>query len=351
MAEPLKNSFGPEVVTQIAATLPVGPDFERDCLVGFDELGLMDRARHIAAVMHRHLDPDPATAVRQVHTSLGDRRLPGMAAFFYNPHAMFIGEYGLPAFEESMAAMYDLTQVFTAEFAIRGFLAQYPGTLDRLHLWASDPDEHVRRLVSEGTRPRLPWARQLPAFRADPQPVLDLLELLKDDPSEYVIRSVANNLNDISKDHPRRAREVAAAWYPGREALVRRGLRTLIKAGDPEALDLLGYRPTAVTASAELPSTVTIGQTLRITVHLHGHGPVLADLVVHFVKSNGTSTPKVFKGGEVDLDGHAVIRRSVSFDRLSTRTPYPGPHRIAVQLNGRAHDLGVVEVLAAPDAP
>ncbi|MCU0279682.1 MAG: DNA alkylation repair protein [Candidatus Nanopelagicales bacterium] len=351
MAEPLKNSFGPDVVTQIAATLPVGPGFERDCLVGFDELGLMDRARHIAEVMHRHLDPDPATAIRQVHASLGNERLPGMQSFFYNPHAMFIGAYGLPAFEESMAAMYDLTKLFTAEFCIRPFINEHPETMPRLRVWATDPDEHVRRLVSEGTRPRLPWAAQLPAFRTDPEPVIELLELLKDDSSDYVRRSVGNNLNDISKDHPARALEVAARWLPTREDLVRRGLRTLIKAGDPQALALLGFKPAAVTATADLPSTVTIGQTLPIAVHLHGHGPVLADLVVHFVKANGSSTPKVFKGGEVDLDGQAVIRRSVSFAQLSTRTPYPGPHKIAVLLNGRSHDLGVVEVLAAPQSP
>ena len=273
MAEPLKNHFGAAVVEQIAASLPVAADaFTAECLEGFDDLELMDRARRVAEVMHRHLDPDPATAVRQVHDSFAAQRMAGMAAFFYNPHSEFIATFGLPAFEESMAAMYDLTRLFTAEFCIRPFLAEYPETLERLRQWAGDPDEHVRRLVSEGTRPRLPWARQLPAFREDPQPVLDLLDLLKDDPSEYVLRSVGNNLNDISKDHPQVVLEVAAQWFHGREALVRRGLRTLIKAGDPQALAILGYGASEVTAAAELPATLAIGDSLRLADRVAGAG-------------------------------------------------------------------------------
>ncbi len=347
MAEPLKNNFGADVVHQIAASLPVTtPDFTDECLEGFEDLELMDRARRVAEVMHRHLDPDPATAVRQVHNSFGTQRPPGMAGFYYNPHSEFIATFGLPAFAEAFAAMYDLTKLFTAEFCVRAFLTQYPETLSVLQQWARDPDEHVRRLVSEGTRPRLPWARQLPQFRADPEPVLALLELLKDDPSQYVLRSVGNNLNDISKDHRVRALEVAAQWYPGREALVRRGLRTLVKAGDPQALAILGYPASEVTATASLPRRLAIGDSLRLEVDLHGHGPVLVDIVVHFVKANGSTAAKVFKGGEVRVSGLATVRKSISFAQLSTRRHYPGPHRIGALINGTEQNLGTVEVLA-----
>jgi len=179
MAAPLKEQFGPDVVARIAGTLPVDREgFLAACLDGFEDLGLMDRARRVAAVMHAHLDPDPAAAVRQVHAAIGSRREPGMAAFFYNPHSMFIGAYGLAAFEESMAAMYDLTKVFTAEFCIRPFILEYPETMTRLRSWTTDPDEHVRRLVSEGTRPRLPWAARLRAFITDPEPIIALLASL-----------------------------------------------------------------------------------------------------------------------------------------------------------------------------
>lgn len=335
MAQPLKDMFDESVLRGIAATLPVDPDrFVADCLVGFEELGLMDRARHVATIMRGHLDPDPATAIGQLSFA------PEEGFFFYNPHAFFIQEYGLPAYEESMAAMYRLTQVFTAEFCIRPFIRAYPQTMTTLREWTQDGSEHVRRLVSEGTRPRLPWAPQLPEFRADPDPVIELLELLKDDPSDYVQRSVGNNLNDISKDHPRRAIEVARAWSP--RPVVRRGLRTLIKAGDPEALALLGYGAANATAYAELPDTITVGDRLRLAVSVRTDAPVLVDIAVDFVRSKGTSR-KVFKGAELTQDG--IVRRTISFEQLSTRRVYPGPHRIVALLNGRAVELGQVEVL------
>ena len=311
----------------------------------------MDRARHVADVMHTHLDPDPVVAVRQVHEAIGAERSEGMAAFYYNPHSMFIAAYGLPAYGASMAAMYDLTKVFTAEFCIRPFIVEHPQTMARLHEWAADPDEHVRRLVSEGTRPRLPWAQRLPAFIADPTPVLELLELLKDDTSEYVLRSVGNNLNDISKDHPGTAVEVARAWAPGRDALVRRGLRTLIKAGDPDALAVLGYSSSDVRAVAELPPEIRIGERLPVTLELRGHGRVLVDIAVHFVKANGSTSPKVFKGAELDVDGTAVLRRNISFAQHSTRRHYPGAHRVYALINGRAQAIGVVQVLPQAGSP
>ncbi len=346
MAEPLKNHFGARTVERIAASLPVDPTgFVDECLEGFDGLELMDRGRRVADVMARYLDPDPATAVRQVAAAIGDERPVGMDGFFYNPHSFFIATYGLSAFEESMSAMYRLTKVFTAEFCIRAFISEYPETMERLRGWANDPDEHVRRLVSEGTRPRLPWAAHLPQFRADPEPVIALLALLKDDESEYVLRSVGNNLNDISKDHPHRALEVAAEWYPGRERLVRRGLRTLIKAGEPEALAILGYGRSEVLATAVLPPHLAIGDSLRLAIELSGHDRVLVDVVVDFVKAGGGTGRKVFKGGEVQVDGSAVIRRSISFAQHSTRKHHPGPHRVGVLINGREQELGVVRVV------
>jgi 3-methyladenine DNA glycosylase AlkC len=336
MAEPLKNMFTLATVAEIGRTLPVdSTQFTRDCEPGFDGLGLMDRARHVATVMQRHLDPDPATAIEQLNEAIGTEP----RGFFYNPHSFFIQEYGLPAYDESIAAMHRLTQVFTAEFCIRPFIVEHPRTMDQLREWTADPSEHVRRLVSEGTRPRLPWATQLPHFRKDPEPVIALLDLLKDDPSEYVRRSVGNNLNDISKDHPRRAIEVATAWMP--RPLVRRGLRTLIKAGDPDALAVLGYVAGAATARADLPDTLQIGQRLRLAVEVDSQTPVMVDIVVEFVRPRGVGR-KVFKGAE--LPGSGTVRRTISFEQLSTRKVYPGPHRIAVLLNGAQVDLGLIVI-------
>lgn len=342
MAEAMKQRFNAEVVKEIAATLPIDRDrFVAECLEDFDALELTARGARVADVMHRHLDSDPATAVNQVSAAIGPP-----LGFGYFAHSSFIATYGLPAFEESMAAQHSLTQVFTSEFCIRPFIVSYPATMDRLREWTADPSEHVRRLVSEGTRPRLPWATRLPAFQADPTPVIELLDLLKDDPAEYVRRSVGNNLNDISRDSPEVALAVAERWGSGRGRLIRRGLRTLIKAGDARALSLLGYDQTTVTATAALPRALKIGAKLPLTIELAGNGPVLVDIRVHFVKANGTTSPKVFRGAEVDVVGVGRVRRTISFAHHSTRRPFPGPHRIEALINGTAHELGTVEVLA-----
>lgn len=341
MAAPLTDQFGPDVVRRIAAGLPVDHDtFFAECLDGFDDLGLMARGAHVAEVMRRHLDPDPGTAVRQVAASIGPP-----LGFGYFAHSAFIGTYGLPAYAESMSAQHALTQAFTAEFSIRPFIVQHPQTMDQLRAWAADPSDHVRRLVSEGTRPRLPWASRLPAFQRDPGPVIELLDLLKDDPSDYVQRSVGNNLNDISRDHPGLAVEVAARWLPGRGRLVRRGLRTLIKAGDPGALALLGYEASDMAATAEFPPLVRIGESLPLIVTLSGHGKVLVDLRVHFLKASGATSAKVFRGAEVSVDGSAQVRRTISFRQHSTRRHYPGTHRIEALINGVPVALGAVEVV------
>lgn len=213
MAEPLKNHFGPEIPKRIAGMISaVFPRFDAQAFLdeafkGYEDLHLTPRGWQIARALRRHLPDDFAAAADILIASLGpklDRTEGlGMAPFLYLPHVLFVAEYGLDHFELSMRAQYELTQRFTAEFGIRPFLVRYPEqTLARLTAWTGDPSVHVRRLVSEGTRPRLPWAPRLRAFQANPRPVLALLERLKDDPELYVCRSVANNLNDIGKDHP-----------------------------------------------------------------------------------------------------------------------------------------------------
>ena len=371
MAERLRDSFGVEVIEWVAAGLePHTPGFDRDgfvadCLDGFADLELMDRGRRIAEVMAAHLPEDPHEAIPIVTAALGpvEAGLSGMAPFRYLPFVLFVGARGLPAFDESMRAQYELTKRFTAEFSIRPFLVHHrESTLRTLRQWADDPEPHVRRLVSEGTRPRLPWAPRLREFVADPTPVLDLLELLRDDDSEYVRRSVANNLNDISKDHPDLVVDVARRWWSDgdvqRRALVRHGLRTLVKRADPGALDVLGHSRTdhvEVTGARIDPAQVRIGGSVRVSVSLtdvraEGSGPeerTAVDLVVHFVRSNGSTSKRVFKGGVRDLPagGSATITRTVSVAQQSTRTHYPGVHRVEVQVNGRVEPLGQFEIL------
>ena len=370
MAQPLKDSFGPDVPERIAAAVAaVYPGFDSAAfraaaLDGFEALELTPRARHIARALATYLPADPEAAIGVLVESLGpenaDSALSGMASFFFMPHVFFVAEYGLDCFETSMRAQYELTRRFTAEFSIRAFIERHPeDTLARLKEWTKDPNQHVRRLVSEGTRPRLPWASRLRGFQEDPTPVFELLEELRDDPEEYVRRSVANNLNDISKDHPDLVIAVARRWWSDgtepRKRLLRHALRTLVKAGHPEALAILGYGSDSTAEVARVlvdPTIAEIGGSVRIEIVVTNPADVeahaLVDLIVHFVKANGSTSAKVFKGRELVLDagGKATIRKTVSLRQHSTRTHYPGKHVVEVLLNGSVVPGAAFEVEA-----
>jgi len=229
--------------------------FEADARQGLASLGILERGRHLARVMRRHLPAryDRAVAVivdslTPPHTETQDL---GLAVFFYLPHASFVAAYGLdPAhnggrdpFDVSMHAQHEITRRFTAEFSMRPFLIRWPErTLGRLMEWTRDPDPHVRRLCSEGSRPRLPWGQRIPSLIRDPRPALPILEALKDDPELYVRRSVANHVGDIAKDHPQVAFELLERWLPGaspeRRWIIRHAVRHPAKKGVPAALRL-----------------------------------------------------------------------------------------------------------------
>jgi 3-methyladenine DNA glycosylase AlkC len=364
MAAPLKDSFGTNVPGIIAAPfVAVDPGFdragfERFCLDGYLDLELTPRARRIADGLAAYLPADRGRALDLLVESLPHGQDPatfeGMDGFRYLPHVFFVAEHGLDHFERAMTAQYELTKLFTAEFSIRAYLVHHcDATLQRLREWTADPNVHVRRLVSEGTRPRLPWAPRLKEFQHDPTPVVELLERLRDDPEEYVRRSVANNLNDIAKDHPDVVVEIPRRWWAdgddNRRRLVRHGLRTLIKAGDPGALDVLGYgasSPVTIDGIEITPSSVPVGS--RVTIELWLTNPsaddagALVDLRVHFVKANGSTSPKVFKGRELQLGPgeSGKVRKTVSVAQHSTRTHHPGRHEVEAIVNGATRPIG-----------
>jgi 3-methyladenine DNA glycosylase AlkC len=215
-----------------------------------------------------------------------------------------------------------------------------------MRTFAAHPNAHVRRLASEGCRPRLPWGLRLGAFVRDPEPVLTVLEALRDDPSEAVRRSVANNLNDVSKDHPDLAAAVAARWLEDapeeRRRLVRHALRGLVKAGHPGALAALGLSPAPVRLAAlEVATpTVTFGGALEFaaTLTLGGEAAreIALDYVVHHRKANGATAPKVFKWRRLRLDPGASVRlvRRHALRPITTRVYYDGAHRVEVVANG-----------------
>ncbi len=229
--------------------------FQRSAMSGLTPLGIIERGHHLARALREHLPGRYSDAIRILIQSLTPPLTRtdelGLGVFFYLPHVCFVANYGLEAkdnggedpFEISMRAQYELTRRFSAEFSLRPFLIRWPDrTLTRLLEWTHDPDPHVRRLCSEGSRPRLPWAVRIPAFIQNPRPVLPILEALKDDADLYVRRSVANHLGDIAKDHWELALEICGRWLAGatpeRKWLIRHALRHPAKKGVKAALRL-----------------------------------------------------------------------------------------------------------------
>ncbi len=258
---PLKNILGLEAVDYLASNIAyVYPKFPAEkfrvrAVDKLDSLEFMERGTHIARVLRKYLPEKYEQAVEVILASLTPPNTAteglGLAVLFYQPHSCFISEYGLDKeynggddpFDISMKAQYELTKRNTSEFSMRPFLIKYQDrTLERLKEWMSDPDPHVRRLCSEGSRPRLPWAPRIPAFVEDPSPVLPILESLKGDRSSYVRRSVANSLGDIAKDHPNLVFEICESWLSGATKevkwIIRHALRHPAKRGNKVALQL-----------------------------------------------------------------------------------------------------------------
>ncbi|MDP1955512.1 MAG: DNA alkylation repair protein [Polaromonas sp.] len=370
MAEPLINQYGADVPKAIARMIAaVYPQFESrkfvaDVLKGYDALALMPRGKHIAQALQRHLPPEYPKAIDILLASLdqphGRPAGLSMASFLYLPHTLFVAQFGLDHFEDSMRAQHALTQRFTAEFSIRAFLQKHEtATLARFKQWASDPSEHVRRLVSEGSRPRLPWASRLPAFQKNPAPVLGLLELLKDDPALYVRRSVANNLNDIGKDHPDVLAKTAKQWLQGaseeRRWIVQHALRSAVKRGEAGALEVLGFGKSAkvkVAGARITPKRVVMGEKVNIAFDVsntsHKAQQVLVDFCIHYVKASGKTSAKVFKLKVLELVPGQTVRlsKSISTAEMTTRKHHAGKHRVDVLLNGQARAVGAFELVA-----
>lgn len=261
----------------------------------------------------------------------------------------FVELYGLDDYVASIPALEFFTQYMSAELAIRPFILQYPQkTMTQMLAWATHESEHVRRLASEGCRPRLPWAMALPPLKADPAPILPILEQLKEDESETVRRSVANNLNDIAKDNPDVVISTLQSWQHIDTSDMRRltshALRTLLKQGNPAALALLGYASEpaiAVHALTVEPHTIPLGSTVTFSFEIESLSaelqPLMIDFVVYHMKANGKQAPKVFKLSKKTLQPgeRLAITKTIAFKPISTRKYYSGEHGIAPKINGR----------------
>lgn len=259
----------------------------------------------------------------------------------------YVAEYGLKIPSVSLPALKFFTRFGSAEFAIRPFLIQDQiGTLEVMRRWAEDSDEHVRRLASEGARPRLPWGQQLRSLVGDPRPSFPILEALRADPSLYVRKSVANHLNDISKDNAELMLDFVESWdlkIPETKWIVQQGLRTLIKRGHLRALKLCGVEPNPmihVVAFDCQPQALNLGEYLRLSVELKSSATtptnLIIDYVIHYIKASGASSEKVFKWKNLTLGAREKIQFSKRqlFRDFSTRKHHAGAHRIELQVNG-----------------
>lgn len=360
--EPFKNVFSPDLVACLAGHLRrhvngfEAPQFTAAIVPQLETLALKARAQLIADQVHAALPADPAQRAKvllallhpddghQVNRPSGDE---GVCGWGILPLTMVVGQHGVADFDRSMLLLREMTKRFTAEFAIRHFLLADQGrAITTLSGWVDDPSHHVRRLVSEGSRPRLPWAMQLPGLIRDPSPTLPLLERLRDDPEPYVRRSVANHLNDIAKDHPQLITALAADWMhgasPEREALLRHACRGLIKQGDAAALAVFGRHPPRVQAGPlELSvSEVRMGEALELRLLLRSVADeaqqLTVDYVLHLRKANGRLSPKVFKGALLDLAPGASVqfRRTHRFREVTTRRHYMGEQAVSLRING-----------------
>jgi 3-methyladenine DNA glycosylase AlkC len=371
VADTLKTFFSPALVRRLAADIArVHPDFParafiRNACAGLDSLELLDRGRHISRALGAHLPPDYPQAVGVLLRSLGPEHASdelvgaGMAPFFYFPHLIFVADRGLEHFDLSMRAQYELTKRFSAEASIRSYIARDPDrTLAVLREWTTDSNARVRRLVSEGTRLRLPWAQRVPWLDRNPERVLELLERLKDDPSTMVRRSVANNLNDLGKLRPDLLIKTASAWLEGasndRRDLIEHALRTAVKRGHPGALRLLGYGGTPKVSLRRVvfaPPRVSIGSRAVMSFALRSTSrepqDLLVDVAVHFVKARNVTTAKVFKVTRLVLPpGQQIdLRATFSLAVHTTRVPRPGKHAVDVVVNGKTLRAGSFEVV------
>jgi 3-methyladenine DNA glycosylase AlkC len=341
----------PSVTALAAAVATVQPDAEAGAIVEqvFDgewpDRELKQRTRHIAIVLHGSLPPDYTEALavlRRAATGVGEL---GFTAMAFND---FVEAYGVEYPDVSLAALEQFTTLVSAEFAVRPFIERYPDLLfAQLLTWTRHEDWRVRRLATEGSRPRLPWGMGLRPLQDDPAPILPVLTVLRSDPSEDVRRSVANSLNDISKDHPDVVVQVLTSWQDGSsetDTLTKHALRTLLKKGHPGALGLLGFssEPDVAIREAKVePASTSIGGSVQLTFEVVGTGPgpqrLMIDFAVEFQNVSGTGSRKVFKGTVMELAGgdHVAMRRKISLRPMSTRAILAGPHFVEIQVNGR----------------
>ncbi|MEN3147654.1 DNA alkylation repair protein [Neorhizobium sp. IRAMC:178] len=357
----LKEIFNRDRLEHFAVeTKDIDPDFDGErfltlASIGLDDLSIMQRLRQIAVVYHDTLPGGFATNL-EILRALAPRINHGFASIVLPE---YVALHGHDHFDLSMDALAFFTRFGSSEFAIRHFLLKdLSRTLKVMERWSLDENEHVRRLSSEGCRPRLPWSFQLRDLISDPSPVAPILDNLRSDPSLYVRKSVANHLNDITKDHPAWVFDRIANWPkddPRTAWIMKQALRTLIKKGDTKALHHLGAGEKAevkVESFAVTPSSLKLGGAVKISARLVSTASapqkLVIDYAVHYVKKGGGTSKKVFKWKEATLDPGQTLELAISraIRDFTTRVHYAGRHPVELIVNGEVLAEGAFELLA-----
>jgi 3-methyladenine DNA glycosylase AlkC len=359
--EPFKNEFSFPNARRIAVAVQGAHPafnlarFTKGLEAAIAPLELKQRMQLIADRLEAGLPAHPPALFEILTAALsnGESDTTGLRGFLVWPLTEIVARRGLNHFEESMSALEQMTRRFTAEFAIRPFLRQHRDrTLRQLTRWCKHPDEHVRRLVSEGSRPLLPWGGNLPELLKPPFPTLDLLEQLRRDPSDYVRLSVSNHLNDFSKHHPELVVATLQRWLAETpddarlQKIARHACRTLLKSGHPAALTLHGYgsaKSLTLESFTLASQSVILGESLEFQIRIRNSSRkplrVMFDYAIHHLKANGSHSPKVFKGRVCEIapgqlwtiEGRHPIRP------ITTRVYHPGLHHFEPRINGQAH--------------
>jgi 3-methyladenine DNA glycosylase AlkC len=308
----------------------------------WDELALKQRMRRITISLHKTLPKDYLEALSILYAVAPN--FTGLAGIIFPD---YVEQFGLTNWDESIHALEIFTPYSTAEFAVRPFLLMNQDKmLHQMFQWSTHQNEHIRRLASEGCRPRLPWGLSVPSLKQNPRPILSILENLKQDPSLYVRKSVANSLNDISKTHPDLVFNITTLWYGKNEHtdwIIKHACRTLLKKGDKRILAIFGYREDStleLTHFSYSPNPLKIGTTLLFSFQIHSHHQqkLRVEYAIDFIKAKGTHSRKVFKITETEIQHGETkaYKKKHSFQDLSTRKHYKGVHVLTILVNGVA---------------
>jgi len=350
-----KHWFNEALVTRISNSLKKAyPPFNaKNFLKVVPKLAALEMKPRVHFIRDAMFAELPKDYLSSLSILLKSAELGNLKGFELWPYTEFIQHHGLKHVDESLEALYILTPKFTAEFAVRPFLIEHPKkTFARLKKWAGDDNEHIRRWASEGTRPRLPWGMKLHASIVDPKPGLEILEKIKFDNSLYVRKSIANHLNDITKDHPDLVIATLKAWQKKVTAkdkaklewIKKQALRTLIKKGYKPALDVMGFGAKAEVKLGELKlNKKKFSEKDVLTFELDlisksAKPQVLAvDYIIYYQKANQKISPKVFKLKVFELKPKEVftLKKNHSLKPVTTRKHYAGLHRLEIQINGK----------------